>query len=931
MAKQSPKPGGVAKGRPEFLGRVVHHPLKATAAAAGVEDPHQVWYPRDQADVAAAVVRSRNVKTFVRSGTQAAATDSVDASGGVVIDLAALQGVAGDKGVVTAEAAATVAAVARQLSKDGLALPLVENPRQSIASSVLYAGPSCLARTLGPLSDYVTKVKAVTPAGRPRTLAGKSAVGQARDDKSVLTEFAFKGKSARGLWSERRAFPYPGEEEFAALLEALFLGEPVPAKCDLVVDAYSARHGIPLVRVTAAGSTAKSKAALMKLVTKALAGLPAELRSEVVPQSSAGPEVTPALVDDGYSVPPDLEIATHKLSEIVGRGPGVDVRAFLSRVAGEVDRGLGSDADPKGQSDQGLRLFTRLQLDREDRFELSSLRYTPRPVTPSAPTRRDATFAAAPAPGPAAAPAGVASFAPATLVTREETPLHAEFAFFPAAEPIILNFRGDCFVPDDWTYRGHADQYATSSYPAAATTPSVVAYPLDVADIQAALAYALAHQKRVVTRSGGHQYSGQSSGDGTAVVLSMDQFDHLDDVSEATVDVGPAVRLTRLAAELMARGVTVPHGECPFVCVGGHAQTGGYGHLLRGFGLLLDRVTQLTVVLADGSVRTVARPAGAPVTPDDRLFWGVLGGNAGSFGVVVNYRLSCVRDSEHPQSYGYSAKRRFKAPLFMGLLMEVQKWTQGVKAGTLDPDLDFMMTVESRSAWVLPPLLLVELVHSNLGGAAQVFDPAQVFSPVTQAADAGTASWERLLTRKGPQPLSVLSDSFVRRWPATTDAGREFDYPYQKRINCTGDALTDGFVAGCVALVNKVVTQSDTVRLVFQMLIGGGNYGKSSPATSIPRRDFVFCFMFDLFHDDDDDARAEAEGYQAEMQTLIDAHFSGPQEQRLFWGSFGDTNMTNPVVQNYYYDNPARYTDLRQLKRDVDPHNLFSTLLSVKP
>ncbi len=930
MAKQVPEPGGVGKKRPEFLGRVVHYPLKTTAAAAGVENPHQVWYPRDQADVATAVVRSQNVKTFVRSGTQATATDAVDATGGVVINLAALRGVSGANGVVTAEAAATVGAVALQLAADGLVLPLVDNPRQSIASSVLHGGPSCLARTLGPLSDYVTKVKAVTPTGRPTAHAGKSAVEKAREGKSVVTEFAFKGKSPKGLWMERRAFPYPGKEEFAALLEALFLGEPVPAKCDLVVDAFSARRDIPVVRVTVAGATAKSKAALMKLVQKALAGLPADLAAEVAAESSAGPEVTPALVAGGFSIPPDLEIETRKVGRVVARDAGADLRGFLRGVAEDVDRGLAFRADQRGKLDGGLGLFTRLQLNREDQFELSGLLYMPRPVKPAAPARLDAAFAAAPAPGPPAPPT---SFASASLVTRAETPLHAEFAFFPPAVPVIPNFRGDCFLPDDVTYRRRANQYATSSYPAAATTPAVIAYPLDVADVQATLAYALANQKRVVTRSGGHQYSGQSSGDATTVVLAMDQFDHLLDVSDATIDVGPAVRLTTLAAELMARRITVPHGECPFVCVGGHAQTGGYGHLLRGFGLLLDHVTQFTIVLADGSVRTVTRPAAEPVTPDDRLFWGVLGGNAGSFGVVVNYRLACVKDLHHPQSYGYSAKRRFKASLFKGLLKEAQQWTQGVVAGTLDPDLDFMMTVESRSLWILPPLLLVELVHSNLGGSAQVFDPVQVFSPVTQAADAGTAQWERLLTRDGQQDLSVLSDSFVRRWPATTADGREFDYPYKKRINCTAGALTDEFIAGCVALVNRIVTQTDSVRLVFQMLIGGGNYRKSAQraSTSIPRRDFVFCFAFDLFHDDNDEAKAEAEALQGEMQTLIDAHFNGPQEQRLFWGTFGDTDMTNPVVQKYYYDDAGRYLTLRQLKATVDPHDVFHTLLTVKP
>lgn len=33
---------------------------------------------------------------------------------------------------------------------------------------------------------------------------------------------------------------------------------------------------------------------------------------------------------------------------------------------------------------------------------------------------------------------------------------------------------------------------------------------------------------------------------------------------------------------------SLPHGQCPLVCIGGHGQTGGYGNLLRSFGLNAD-------------------------------------------------------------------------------------------------------------------------------------------------------------------------------------------------------------------------------------------------------------------------------------------------------------------------------------------------------
>ena len=48
--------------------------------------------------------------------------------------------------------------------------------------------------------------------------------------------------------------------------------------------------------------------------------------------------------------------------------------------------------------------------------------------------------------------------------------------------------------------------------------------------------------------------------------------------------VGVGNRLVDIATFFSQNHVTIPHGECPTVGIGGHAQTGGYGHLLRSFG-----------------------------------------------------------------------------------------------------------------------------------------------------------------------------------------------------------------------------------------------------------------------------------------------------------------------------------------------------------
>ena len=90
----------------------------------------------------------------------------------------------------------------------------------------------------------------------------------------------------------------------------------------------------------------------------------------------------------------------------------------------------------------------------------------------------------------------------------------------------------------------------------------------------------------------------------------------------------------------------------------------------------------------------------------------------------------------------------------------------------------------------------------------------------------------------------------------------------------------------------------------------------------------VYCFVFDLFYDTGFEQTAMQ--LQDEMQTLVNSEYSTGQELRVFWGSFGDINMSKPEVQDLYYDNPGKYARLQQLKKKVDPENVFHTPFSVQ-
>ena len=66
--------------------------------------------------------------------------------------------------------------------------------------------------------------------------------------------------------------------------------------------------------------------------------------------------------------------------------------------------------------------------------------------------------------------------------------------------------------------------------------------------------------------------------------------------------VGAGVRLGNLALGLYNQAKrALPHGTCPGVGIGGHFTHGGYGYDSRKWGLALDTIVALDVVLANGS------------------------------------------------------------------------------------------------------------------------------------------------------------------------------------------------------------------------------------------------------------------------------------------------------------------------------------------
>lgn len=181
-------------------------------------------------------------------------------------------------------------------------------------------------------------------------------------------------------------------------------------------------------------------------------------------------------------------------------------------------------------------------------------------------------------------------------------------------------FKGKIYRKGHPEYDVKKHQYATTSYPAKQMSPFLLVYPTNVVDIACVLKLAKELKKNVVARSGGHQYSGLSSGGDGTIVLSMDAFTGVHKNADGLIEIGPCTPLKEASKNLQKLKVSIPHGECPLVNVGGHAQTGGYGIFIHSFGLCLDYIEAFEIVLASGEFKKVVRPkVGVPLqTQEER-------------------------------------------------------------------------------------------------------------------------------------------------------------------------------------------------------------------------------------------------------------------------------------------------------------------------
>ncbi|KAK9115172.1 hypothetical protein Syun_021969 [Stephania yunnanensis] len=171
--------------------------------------------------------------------------------------------------------------------------------------------------------------------------------------------------------------------------------------------------------------------------------------------------------------------------------------------------------------------------------------------------------------------------------------------------------------------------------------PSLVIAPLNESHVQAAVVCCRKHDLLIKIRSGGHDYEGLSYTSHHHVPFVLLDMVNMKSISINVEDRTAWVQAGASTGELYYRiaektsTLGFPGGLCLTVGVGGLITGGGYGYMLRKYGLAADNIVDAQIVNVKGEILNKE-------SMGEDLFWAIRGGGGASFGVILSWKIKLV-------------------------------------------------------------------------------------------------------------------------------------------------------------------------------------------------------------------------------------------------------------------------------------------------
>jgi len=417
--------------------------------------------------------------------------------------------------------------------------------------------------------------------------------------------------------------------------------------------------------------------------------------------------------------------------------------------------------------------------------------------------------------------------------------------------------------------------------------PRLIARCADVADVMMAVNFGREQKLPVAIRGGGHNAAGLGiCDDGLVIDLSAMNYVRVDPKRKSVLAGGGAL-WRDVDHATHAFGLAVPSGIISTTGVAGLTLGGGIGYLTRRYGLTIDNLIAVDLVLADGRFVTASAREHAD------LFWAVRGGG-GNFGVVTSFLFRAR-----------PVHTNFGGPMFWPMedAAEIMRWYRAFLAKAPD-DLYGFFAFQTVPPW--PPFpehlykrkmcAIVWCYTGPIPKAEKVFAPVRSFKPPA-------------LDLVGPIPHPALQSMFDALYPPGLQWYWKADFVR---------TLSDEAIALHVRYGANLPSMQSTMHLY---PINGAAGRVKSAATPWAYRDATWaCVMVGV--DPDPANKEKVSAWAREYWSALHPHSAGGAYVNMMMQE-GDERIRTSYGKNY-----AR---LAKIKKRYDPANLFRVNQNIKP
>ena len=412
--------------------------------------------------------------------------------------------------------------------------------------------------------------------------------------------------------------------------------------------------------------------------------------------------------------------------------------------------------------------------------------------------------------------------------------------------------------------------------------PDVIAYCQTPDDVAQTIRWATALDKPIAVRSGGHDYEGFSLNDHGVVIDISDYDDIRLHEGGRRASIGAGATLGDVYAELSKANRTLPGGTCPTVGIAGLTTGGGYGMLVRRFGLTSDWLRRVTLIDRDGQARDTSTDKDG-----DDILWAVRGAGGGSFGVVTDFEFETIPCPSHVVYF--SVRWKWDPSTVAIVLARWMEWTNDDRR-----DLTSGLTLQSGAGRT------VHLTGQFLGDEREM-------RQMVAALSKGTTRTQTIVTSMSyADALNAFAGSASPR------------QSWKNKSSFGSDPLSPRTIADVIDLL-EAAPHSVTCVLSFDSF-GGAVNDVAPERTAFPHRGMSYLLQYQTYWARRE-AAAPAFGWVRRAFAALDPHTA-----RRSYRNYADLDLKD-WQHRYFADN---YPRLQSIKKSLDPQDVFRFPQSVE-